>query len=125
MKLIRTRRWALIGLVPLMMACGKGHRVMEVPLTDQRFAPRPEGHRIEVYRGVPQRAHIEIAKLDIDNNSFGFDKVTSPAEVIEKMRQRTRELGGDALKEVRTGVGAAGTTGQGTAYGSAVAIRWR
>jgi len=68
-------------------------------LTDKRYPPRPSSYPIELYATGLRTPHEEIAIID----SVGFDKLTSATRkaMVEDLRARARNLGADAVKDVR------------------------
>ena len=52
---------------------------------------------------------MEIALIEVNNNSLGAKTITGSAEAIELMQRRARELGANALIRVVTVTGAPGT----------------
>ena len=115
-----TRRGA--GIILLLVVSVSGcYGVKHLKYADETFPPRPLSHPIEIFRGKPDRAHIVIAQIILSPRWAAFSEQTA----FDKMKERARELGADALTEVDIYTAHVGTVGSGQVSGRAYAVRWR
>ena len=98
------------------LACSKVQRVGETS-----FPPRPADAPVEVFMLPPQRPYVEIARLIVDSpNPFASEDT-----LIEKLKVKTREVGGDAVVVQQAGWNNAAPMGTSRNSASGVAIHWK
>ena len=124
---VRARAAAFLScalLLCVVSACG--YATSHVSCTDRTFPPRPSTHPIQVLRTSPERAHIELAEVFVQPTpgTASIDTKT-PESCIDEFKKRARELGGDAIVITELSMAPAGTVGQGSYSGRAIAIRWK
>ncbi|MFC2076696.1 hypothetical protein ACFLT7_06400 [candidate division KSB1 bacterium] len=73
-----------------------------VYLTDKRFEPKPDDFQVQVLEAPPSDGrYLELAYVQIQRKTKDrFGKVT-PGEVLELLQELTRQIGGDALLNIR------------------------
>jgi hypothetical protein len=73
-----------------------------VYLTDKRFEPKPDDYEVQVLDALPSdHRYILLANVQIRKKAKDrFGKVT-PEEVLEQLKELTRQIGGDAIYNIR------------------------
>lgn len=88
-------------------------------LTERRFPARPESHPVEVVDGSPARPSVRIGSATA-HPFVGSTEQTC----LDAVKESARQVGGDALLNWHSEVGAPGTVGQGLWTCRADMIRW-
>lgn len=80
----------------ILAGCG-GPRSLH--LTEDRYPPRPEGYPVDVFVGEVEQSHRTIARIDTTGRPA--DDEPSRLAQLEELKARAREVGADAVHEVR------------------------
>jgi hypothetical protein len=107
-------------------ACGTWN-VQSVRLNSSAYPSRPEGYAIELLTGAVDRPHVELAQISVSEKPAHMPSIDqfSADAAAEQLRIRARELGADAVKDVKFQTGAPGTVGAGSIAVTGTAIRWK
>jgi hypothetical protein len=78
--------------------CGYPRSVTHTYVTDQRFAPYPASHPVEILSDEPTRPFIRVANISVRMKVEGFSSLSGRSEHgMEALRKRAREIGADGV----------------------------
>jgi len=112
--------------MPLIAFVGcQSTRVQSTYLGGDRFESRPTSHPIEILRGDPTRPFVTVARITAvaRGNSY-LGTVGDEEECIGKLKERARQLGGDAVIQFEVYMAPQGTVGAGNITAQGFVVRW-
>ena len=121
---VSRQRYTLPSFALVLLAASGGcASASAVRLGEAVYEPRPLDHPVIVFDTRPtSRPHIKVGRVVGEGNEASFEAI------VEVMRMRVRELGGDALVLLGGGLLAAGVDDCGTVQFDrsvqGLAIRW-
>ena len=95
-------------------------------LTDQRFAAHPSTYPIEIITGQTARPHIVIGRVvAVEKEFWAGAYVAEGSKAIQAIKNKAREMGGDAITQFDSFTAPQGTVGQGSVTVQGTVIRWK
>lgn len=110
--------FAALCLVPLVSTLGCVYDDIAY-IASERYEPRPLDHPIEVITGVPARPHIALASISVEGAPWATRE-----SVLERLKERIREMGGDAIINYYAFEAPPGTEYAGSDSIQGTAVRW-
>lgn len=119
---MRSRILLLLSIFTI-ISCS-GHfgvvNVTFVPLSDAKYQPRAETHPIKISMdGNVERKYVKLGRISAEGCP-----ACAPEYILEKIKTRTRRVGGDAVINIDSFTAPAGTVGGGATTIRGLVIRW-